>query len=206
MPIRFQYVVSIGIWFLGILSGSTLAAESSVTPNPTDNRLSSFFSELIRKKSSVGGTILRGGNADNEAEVRSDFSAVRLADQQFFRVLPDTARIRLTWESHPEQRWDLKIDGQTFRMTGGNAEVDLSGLSDSALHSWQLISSHNSELAMTGQWFFDQDISQQDALKLIVLMTDYKRQRRSQSSEYLEVCEWMHAERLINFNQWCLSN
>lgn len=205
MPNRsLRSLISLGFLFSLSLLTAVAAKEQSKTPTQAENSLKTFFSELIRKPTVVGGTVLRGEAAKGQTGAFATKIPLFLQDQDVFKVLPGSAKVSLSWDSKPYQRWYLKIDQQTLLVEGGTTEIELHLTSSSSVHTWELRSVDKSSFELSGSWFFLQGIETSEAQALTSLLANNRTLGLDQTDTYREVCLWMHKERLVNFNQWCV--
>lgn len=184
-----------------------LAKEQTAKPTPSDRQeqsLKDFFSELLKKRAAVGGTVLRGDSAQHGFEIQGSGLPLLLNDHQAFKVLPGTTKVRLNWSSSSQQQWTLRLDQTALTVIGGSVEIDLPVPISQKLHQWELRPVGVSAPVLSGSWFFLQGLQAPDALVLNGLLARDRAAGLRGSNAYRQVCQWMHQEQLINFNEWCL--
>lgn len=187
-----------------LIPASLLAQAPVHQPEQADKNLKSFFSELLKKKSAVGGTVLRGDNDESPDAISSASTGLLLENQSVFKVLPGSQSVLLKWRSPAKQAWQVDLGQTSQSVQGGQALVELPNKASHSLSTWQLNPVGPAAAEMSGYWFYAQDIHADDAQELLAKLGQHRAMGLTHSSNYQAVCHWMYQEKLMDFNQWCI--
>lgn len=212
MSIKFRMSWGLALFsfpsILILMNPSPVLANAQAAPkqdaSQQEKTLRTYFAELLKKRTIMAGTVLRGDSPEGFAGRSSQATFLTLADQVNFKVLPSSKKMRLAWESRPEQKWLLRIGEVSMLVTGGYAEVDVPATAMQELNTWELTVAQDTAKRLTGYWFYLQGVDAKESGVLTDMMASHRAQGLSDSVGYREVCQWMHQEKMLNFNEWCV--
>lgn len=179
------------------------SSQAHLETSGQQNGLLQALQALIKKKSSVGGVVLRGDSYEISPQSQDFGSPLYLEDGMVFKTMPNNKKFHFAWPADQTQHWVLTLNNQRLLVKGGSALIEVDSVSSDSLKGWELMPDDSNKAGMSGFWFVDQDIEPADAKILFDQLRAHKTTNYRGNDAYVQVCSWLYQEKFIEFNSWC---